>query len=60
MRRTVVEPELVAERILDAVENGRRELYVPRWYRFAALAQALAPGLVGRVAARSRYRARRH
>ena len=48
----VVEPELVAERLLDAVEHNRREVFVPRWYRIAPLAQALAPGLVARVAAR--------
>jgi short-subunit dehydrogenase len=56
MRRTVVEPELVAERILDAVENGRRELYVPRWYRLAALAQAFAPGALAGSLARRGYR----
>ena len=48
----VVEPELVAERLLDAVEHNRREVFVPRWYRIAPLAQALAPALVARVAAR--------
>lgn len=55
-RRTVVGPELVAERIVSAVESGKRELFVPRWYRIFALAQALAPGLVGRLVARSGYR----
>jgi hypothetical protein len=48
----VVEPELVAERLLDAVEQDRREVFVPRWYRIAPLAQALVPGIVARVAAR--------
>jgi NAD(P)-dependent dehydrogenase (short-subunit alcohol dehydrogenase family) len=48
----VAEPELVAERLLAAVERNRREVFVPRWYRIAPLAQALAPGLVARVAAR--------
>jgi uncharacterized protein len=48
----VVEPELVAERVLDAVERDRREVFVPRWYRIAPLAQALAPRLVARVGAR--------
>jgi short-subunit dehydrogenase len=56
MRRTVVEPEFVAERILDAVENGRRELYVPRWYRLAALAQAFTPGALASSLARRGYR----
>jgi NAD(P)-dependent dehydrogenase (short-subunit alcohol dehydrogenase family) len=48
----VVEPELVAERVLAAVERDRREIFVPRWYRVAPLAQALAPGLVARLARR--------
>ena len=48
----VAEPELVAERLLDAVERNRGEVFVPRWYRIAPLAQALVPGLVARVAAR--------
>jgi uncharacterized protein len=48
----VVEPELVAERVLAAVERDRREVFVPRWYRIAPLAQALAPRLVARLAAR--------
>jgi uncharacterized protein len=48
----VVEPELVAERVLAAVQRDRGEVYVPRWYRVAPLAQALAPGLVARLAAR--------
>ncbi|MFL5924149.1 MAG: SDR family NAD(P)-dependent oxidoreductase [Gaiellaceae bacterium] len=48
----VVEPELVAERVLAAIERDRREIFVPRWYRIAPLAQVLAPRLVARVAAR--------
>jgi short-subunit dehydrogenase len=48
----VVEPELVAERILRAVERNRKELFVPRWYRVAPLAQALVPGLVARLGSR--------
>jgi short-subunit dehydrogenase len=48
----VAEPELVAERLLAAVEHDRREVYVPSWYRVAPLAQALVPGLVARVATR--------
>ena len=57
-RRTVIRPELVAERIADAVESGKRELFVPRWYRIFALAQALFPGLSARLVARSGYRRR--
>ena len=46
LERLVATPELVADRIVDAVEHDRREIYVPRWYRPAAWAQALFPGLV--------------
>jgi NAD(P)-dependent dehydrogenase (short-subunit alcohol dehydrogenase family) len=55
-RRAVIGPELVAERIAKAVASGKRELFVPRWYRVFALAQALFPGLSARLVARSGYR----
>ena len=55
-RRAVIGPELVAERIVKAVESGKRELFVPRWYRVFALVQALLPGLSARLSARSGYR----
>jgi NAD(P)-dependent dehydrogenase (short-subunit alcohol dehydrogenase family) len=55
-RRAVIGPELVANRIADAVESGKRELFVPRWYRVFSLAQALLPGLSARLVARSGYR----
>ena len=42
--RVVVGPELVADRIVRAIERDRPEIFVPRWYRVAALAQAIAPG----------------
>ena len=48
----VIEPEQVAERIVSAVERDRAEIFVPRYYRVATLAQALVPGLVARVAKR--------
>jgi short-subunit dehydrogenase len=57
-RRSVITPDRVADAIADAVANDRRELFVPRWYRVFALAQALAPGLVARAARRSGYRRR--
>jgi short-subunit dehydrogenase len=56
LRRTIVEPELVAERIVSAVEQGRREVYVPRWYRVVTLAQALAPGVVASALVSRGYR----
>lgn len=50
--RIVVGPDYVAERIVRAVERNRAEIFVPRWYRAAALAQAIAPGMFRRVRAR--------
>jgi len=47
--RLVVDPRFVAKRILDSVAHDRREIFVPRWYRPAAWAQSLAPGLVARA-----------
>ena len=55
-RRRVIEPELVAERIVAAIEEGKREIFVPRWYRAFSLVQALIPGLSARLVARSGYR----
>ena len=52
LRRTVVEPERVAEHVLQVIERRRRETFVPGWYRAAALAQAIAPATVGRVLGR--------
>ena len=51
----MIRPELVAERIVGAVESGKRELFVPRWYRIFALVQALLPGVSARLVARSGY-----
>jgi uncharacterized protein len=50
LQRLVADPELVARRVVRAIERGRIEQYVPRWYRAAAIAQALAPGLLSRAA----------
>jgi short-subunit dehydrogenase len=52
LHRLVAEPEDVAAALVRAVERDRRESFVPGWYRLPALAQALAPGLVARVASR--------
>jgi len=52
VRGLVVDPRLVAERILKALERDQNEVFVPGWYRVAPLAQALAPGLVARVGLR--------
>jgi uncharacterized protein len=52
LQRLVIEPELVAERVAGAIERDRGEVFVPRWYRVAPVVQALAPGLVARLARR--------
>ncbi|TML33680.1 MAG: SDR family oxidoreductase, partial [Actinobacteria bacterium] len=52
LRAVVVEPELVANRIVAAVERDRAEIFVPRYYRIATLAQVFAPGLVARAGKR--------
>jgi short-subunit dehydrogenase len=46
LRRAVIRPERAADAIVDAIENRRREVFVPRWYRIFAVAQAVVPGLV--------------
>jgi hypothetical protein len=56
LHRLVIEPPLVVERLLAAVDKGKREIVVPRWYRPAAWAQALAPGAVASARARTSRR----
>jgi short-subunit dehydrogenase len=55
-RRLVVGPERVARHVLKTIERDRRETFVPRWYRIAAVAQALVPGVVARFSSRPGYR----
>jgi short-subunit dehydrogenase len=50
LKKLVAEPELVAERVVRAVERNRVEQFVPRWYRAAAVVQAAAPALLARAA----------
>jgi short-subunit dehydrogenase len=50
--RVIVGPDFVAHRIVRAIERDRAEIFVPRWYRAAALAQAIVPGTFRRVRAR--------
>jgi len=47
--RLVVQPPLVVERLLGAVDHDRREITVQRWYRPAGWVQALAPGAIARL-----------
>jgi NAD(P)-dependent dehydrogenase (short-subunit alcohol dehydrogenase family) len=56
LHRLVIDPELVVERVLGAIDKGKREIVVPRWYRPAAWAQALAPGAFASARARTTRR----
>ena len=47
--RVVVGPKYVAERIVQAIERDQGEIFVPRWYRAAAIGQALVPGILRRI-----------
>ena len=51
-RIVVSSPEVVADRIIGAIEHDRREIVVPRWYLPAAWLQALVPGLFARARTR--------
>ena len=51
LSRLVIDPPLVVERLLDAVDKGKHEIVVPRWYRPASWAQALFPGAIASVRA---------
>jgi uncharacterized protein len=55
-RRLVIEPGDVAKHVVKVIEHDKRETFVPAYYRVAAVAQALFPGLVSRLASRSGYR----
>lgn len=54
--RLVVDPPFVVDRLLDAIDKGKREIVVPRWYRVASWVQALAPGFVASARARTSRR----
>jgi NAD(P)-dependent dehydrogenase (short-subunit alcohol dehydrogenase family) len=56
MHRVIAEPEDVARAVLHALDHDKREVYVPWYYRFATLAQALFPGPVAHTAASGRLR----
>jgi short-subunit dehydrogenase len=53
-QRIVIEPDDVARRVVEVIGSGKVETTVPRWYRAASLAQALAPGLLVRLLGRRR------
>lgn len=52
LRRIVVGPEYVADRIVRALDRGRTEIFVPAWFRPVAWLQAGAPATVSRALAR--------
>jgi uncharacterized protein len=52
LRRLVIRPERVAEHVVASLDRGAGETTVPRYYRLAAVAQALAPNLVARIRGR--------
>jgi NAD(P)-dependent dehydrogenase (short-subunit alcohol dehydrogenase family) len=54
LRRLVVGPDRVAEHVLASLEHGWGETTVPRFYRAAAILQAVAPNLFARAASISR------
>jgi short-subunit dehydrogenase len=56
LRRLVVGPEHIAKHVLNVIDRDKRETFVPAWYRVAAVAQAVAPGLLARFVGRSGYR----
>ena len=56
LRRLVVGPEHIARHVLKVLDKDKRETFVPGWYRAAAIAQAVAPGLLARWSSRSGYR----
>lgn len=52
LRRTVIQPDDVAAHVMRVLDTGRRESFVPPWYRVAALAQAVIPGVLAHLMAR--------
>jgi NAD(P)-dependent dehydrogenase (short-subunit alcohol dehydrogenase family) len=53
LRRLVIGPERVADHVLASLDRGWGETTVPRFYRAAALLQAVAPNLLVRLASLS-------
>jgi short-subunit dehydrogenase len=53
LRRVVLTDVACAEAVLRALDAGRTEVFVPGWWRVVGVLQALAPGLVARVATRA-------
>jgi uncharacterized protein len=56
LRKIVIGPDDVAQHIVRVIERDKRETFVPAWYRVAAVAQTLLPGVVARAVARAAVR----
>jgi uncharacterized protein len=56
LRRLVIGPDKVAEHIHGLVGHRPSETFIPGFYRPVAVLQALLPGTVARLAARTGYR----
>jgi NAD(P)-dependent dehydrogenase (short-subunit alcohol dehydrogenase family) len=54
-RRLVIRPERVAEHVMSSLDHGWGETTVPRYYRVAAIVQALAPNLLARIVTHGRF-----
>jgi short-subunit dehydrogenase len=52
----MAEPDRLVDAVLHALARGRREIVYPRWLRAGILVQALAPGFMRRMVARSTRR----
>jgi short-subunit dehydrogenase len=55
--RTVLRPDEVAAKVLKALDKGRAEVVLPRYLRAVAIAEAVAPTLVGKFLSRASGRA---
>ncbi len=53
-RRTVISDARCADAIVRGLDRGRGEIYVPAWWRAAAILQVLLPGTVARLSGRVR------
>lgn len=57
MRRFVIEADVVAKAIVNAVEKDKREVTIPWFpYRLISVAQTLMPGVIARLVGRFGYR----
>jgi uncharacterized protein len=48
-RGQVKTPEQLVDKIVDAIESGRKQVTYPAFYRVFGILQALAPSLLGRI-----------